>query len=147
MNKEKTPYGAHINHLSKIFKCSMKELGNEKGINSTFASIIMFLARHKEGVPQNEIADNAHLKAPTVSLTLKNMENLELITRTQDLIDSRKTIVKLTDKGYEMDEVIKECFIELEAKMIKNISKEDLDNFIRILCVMKTNLLDEKGED
>lgn len=147
MNKEKIPYGAHINHLSKIFKCSMKELGNEKGINSTFASIIMYLARHKEGVPQNEIADNAHLKAPTVSLTLKNMESLELITRTQDLIDSRKTIVKLTDKGYEMDEVIKECFIELEAKMIKNISKEDLDNFIRILCVMKTNLLDEKGED
>lgn len=146
MNKENIPSGALINHLSKIFKCSLKDLCNKKGINSTYANIIMFLSRHKDGVPQNEIADNAHLKAPTVSLTLKNMESIGLITRCQDETDSRKTIVKLTEKGYEVDNVIITCFKELELKMIENISSDDLETFKRIINMMKENLL-RKEED
>lgn len=144
MNNENIPYGAHINHLSKLFKCSIKELCNERGINSTYSQIIMHLSRRPEGVPQNDIAEHAHLAAPTVSLTLKNMEILGLISRETDMVDNRKIIVKLTPKGYEMDEVIRGCFKELETKMIDNISLNDLSNFKRILIMMKKNLLNEK---
>lgn len=144
MFKDNIPMGARIAFLSKLFKNSIKELCNEKGINSTYSQIIMHLSRKPEGVPQNNIAEHVHLAAPTISLTLKNMEYQGLIIREVDKKDSRKTIVKLTTKGYEMDEVIRNCFKELEEKMVINISLEDLNNFKRIIDMMKNNLIDEK---
>lgn len=140
MNNENLPYGVYINHLSKKFKCSFKEKCNEKGINATYAEIIKCIVRSNNRVYQNDIAENTHLKAPTVSLTLKNMELLGLITRETDEEDSRKVLVKLTDKGYEMDNIIKECYKELDCKMVNNISIEDLGNLKRIILQMTENL-------
>ncbi len=140
MNKDNIPYGAQINYLSKLFKCSIKKLCNKRGINSTYSSIIMYLSRVEEGATQNEIAEYAHLKAPTVSLTLKNMETLDLITKETKKEDSRKVIVKLTKKGLEIDEEIRECYIELENQMINQISEADLATFKRIISMMRNNL-------
>ncbi len=140
MNNDKIPYGAQINYLSKLFRNSIKDLCNNKGINSTYSSIIMYLRRVEDGATQNEIAEHAHLKAPTVSLTLKNMEIIGLITKETKKEDSRKVIVKLTEKGLELDEQIRECYEELENKMINQISDVDLATFKRIISMMKNNL-------
>ena len=59
----------------------------------------MILARHPEGLPQNDIAEKVLLAAPTVSLTLKQMESANYITRVTSPDDNRKTIVKLTADG------------------------------------------------
>lgn len=140
MDYENIPYGAQINYLSKLFRNSIKELCNKKGINATYSSIIMFLTRVDDGATQNEIAEYAHLKAPTVSLTLKNMEIIGLITKETKKEDSRKVIVKLTEQGYELNEQIRECYAELEKKMINQISNEDLATFKWIISRMKNNL-------
>lgn len=140
MNNENIPYGAQINYISKLFRNSIKELCNKKGINSTYSSIIMYLRVIEDGATQNAIAEYAHLKAPTVSLTLKNMEIIGLITKETKKEDSRKVIVKLTEKGLELDKQIRECYAELEKKMINQIAKEDLATFQWIISKMKNNL-------
>lgn len=104
----------------------------------------MTLSWHPEGLPQNDIAERNHLAAPTVSLTLKQMESLGYITRKPSDNDNRKTIVVLTELGYELDEKIKECFRIVESRMIKNICKEDLAHFEKVLELMKNNL--QEGE-
>ena len=57
MNNEFKPYGARINYLSKLFKSTMKEESLKQGINPTYANIVMILAKHPEGLPQNDIAE------------------------------------------------------------------------------------------
>ena len=140
MNNEKIPYGAILNHMNKTFKCAFKEEAARHNINATYANIVMTLSWHPEGLPQNDIAERNHLAAPTVSLTLKQMESLGYITRKPSDNDNRKTIVVLTELGYELDEKIKECFRIVESRMIKNISKEDLAHFEKVLELMKNNL-------
>ena len=113
-------------------------------INPTYANIIMTLARHSLGLQQNDIAEINHLAAPTVSLTLKQMESLGYIIRKHHETDNRKTIVLLTDEGKLLDDKIKECFKTVESKMINNISTDDLIHFEKVLGLMKNNLIDEK---
>ena len=144
MKDDKMPYGAILNHMNKTFKCAFKEEAARHNINATYAHIVMTLAWHPEGLPQNDIAERNHLAAPTVSLTLKQMESLGFITRKPSDNDNRKTIVVLTEKGVELDEKIKECFKKVESKMIKNISDEDLTHFVKVLDLMKSNLKEEK---
>ncbi len=143
MKNDFKPYGARINYLSKLFKCNIKEESSKHGINSTYANIIMILTKYPEGIPQNDIAKQTYLAAPTVSLTLKQMETLNYIERIPSEVDSRKTIVKLTNVGYELDNQIRECFKIIEDKMIQNISKEELEHFEKILEKMKENLTKE----
>ena len=147
MNEEKIPYGAMLNHMSKKFKCAFKEEAAKHNINATFAHIVMTLSWHPEGLPQNDIAERNHLAAPTVSLTLKQMEMLGYITRRPSNDDNRKTIVILTDLGYELDEKIKDCFRIVESKMISNISSDDLAHFEKVLKMMNLNLQEEKEGD
>ena len=144
MNNEFKPYGARINYLSKLFKSTMKEESLKQGINPTYANIVMILAKHPEGLPQNDIAEKVLLAAPTVSLTLKQMETANYITRVTNPDDNRKTIVKLTSDGYKFDEEIRACFRIVENKMIQNITKEELDYFSKILDKMDENLHKEK---
>ena len=144
MKKEHMPYGAIINHMNKTFKCAFKSEAAKHNINATYANIVMTLARNPLGLPQNDIAEINHLSAPTVSLTLKQMEALGYITRKASEEDNRKTIVLLTDLGLELDEKIKKCFQNVESKLIKNIKAEDLIHFEKVLEMMKENLLEEK---
>ena len=144
MNKEFKPYGARINYLSKLFKCAIKEESLKHGINPTYANIVMILSKHPEGLPQNDIAEKLLLAAPTVSLTLKQMESANYINRDTSKEDNRKVIVKLTSEGYKLDEEIRECFRIIESKMINNINQKDLEYFCKILDIMKENLQEEK---
>lgn len=144
MNDEKIPYGAILSHMTKTFKCAFKEEASKHNINATYAHIVMTLAHHPKGLTQHEIAERNHLAAPTVSLTLKQMETLGYISRQVSEIDNRKTIVILTKLGLELDEKIKECFKIVESRMIKDISDDDLIHFVKVLDLMKSNLRIDK---
>jgi DNA-binding MarR family transcriptional regulator len=145
MNREEVkPYGAEINILSKMFHCAIKHACNKSGINPTFTGVIMHLSDYPEGVNQNQIVEHTKLKAPTISLTLKNMESLGYITRESSCDDKRNIIVKLTKEGEELDKMISECFVEVESRLTKGISQEELDYFKQITQKMKNNLSEEE---
>lgn len=141
------PFGFYLSLLGKQFKKAVREECNKIGINGTYSSIIMILAHHKEGIPQNMIAEKCHLAAPTVSLTLRNMEQENIIERCGCSEDSRKVIVKLTDYGFELDKKIIKCFDIVEKQIIKDIPEDDLQLFRSILDKMLDNLEFEVKED
>jgi DNA-binding MarR family transcriptional regulator len=145
MNTLEKPYGFKLRFMSKIFKHAVKEECAKKGIKATFSNVIMCVACCEDGVSQNDICEYSHLAKPTISLTLKEMEALGYITREQSSEDNRKTIVKLTDLGKEIDIQIRECFHLVEERMIKNISNDDLEYFNNILEAMRKNL--QEGKD
>lgn len=144
MNKDK-PIGVKINQTGRLFKKTVRDECNKRGINGTYSVIIMNLSQ-TDGLSQNELVHRLHLAAPTISLTLRNMENEGLINRTNSLVDSRKTIVKLTEKGYQCDEVIKECFKEVEKRIIKDVKEVDLEVFNKVIDQILINLMEE-GEN
>ena len=107
----------------KLFIKLVKAECEKLGIKSTFRSIIMTLARNGE-LSQNELGEKLMLTKPTISITLKNMEQLHLIERLTSPLDKRVTIVKLTEDGVKMDNLIKGVFERIE-KEIKDSLKEE----------------------
>lgn len=146
-NNERIPLGHQIGSLGKIFKNELKEISEKRGINSTYCKIIMILSRNREGVIQNDIVENTNFKPSTVSLTLKNLEQMGYLTRESSPEDSRKIVVKITDLVLQYDHEIRECFGIVEEEMIKGISEEEIAIFEEIVLKMRKNLLHERGEN
>ncbi len=143
MEKE-IPISLLMHFCSKKFKNVIRNKCDLIGLNSTYSDIIMLLGRNN-GVSQNDICEKLHLAKPTVSLTLRNMESLNLIEKNQDLNDSRKTIVTLTTEGINIDNKIRNLFKETENEMINNINSDELTMFKKILNKMTENLEGEQN--
>lgn len=146
-NERGVPLGYQISSLGRIFKNELKEISEKRGINSTYCKIIMILSRNREGVIQNDIVENTNFKPSTISLTLKNLEQMGYLTRESSPEDSRKIIVKITDLGLKYDKEIKECFEIVEEEMIDGISEEEIATFEAIVSKMRANLLHERGDN
>ena len=63
-----------INEISKLFHDKMRETCEKLGFKNGYRQILMFLA-HNDGATQVELVRVSHLKAPTISVTLKKMED------------------------------------------------------------------------
>ena len=140
MNEDKRPLGFMINYLGKSFKRAVNEECQKHGINGTYSQIIILLMKNPHGITQNFLCDKLHLSAPTVSLTIKNMENEGLIVREQAKDDSRKLLVYLSNKGKEMDQIIADCYHTVEMNMVKGLREEEIEELRTKLDLLINNL-------
>ena len=133
----KLPLGYRINEISKLFREVVRKKANNLGINSTYTFILQILERNPNGITQVEIANKVCLKAPTISLTLNQMEQEELICREKSDEDSRKMLVKLTKKGLALNNQLCNVYHEAEELLMNSLTSDETDNFINYLEKMK----------
>ena len=137
--------GRMINEISKLFHDRMRKQSEDLGFKNGYHQILRFLAR-EYGVTQIEIAKDAHFKAPTISVTLKKMEEEGLVDRKNDPNDLRQTRVYITEKGRDWDRKLFSKVMECEEILAKNITKEEEAFLIDILNKMRNNLLETEGD-
>ena len=94
-----------------------------------------------DGVSQLELARATHLKAPTVSVTLKGMEADGLVVRKVDENDARVIHVYLTEKGRKTDDKIREIHHMLDSRMTEGIPQSELDALVATLTKLRDNML------
>lgn len=134
MKKEKT-MTMYISDVHKLFHNKIKLEMEKKGYNNTYFKIFMLLSCRGQA-SQLDIVKFTHLKAPTISITLKNMEQEGYITREVDPNDQRSVIVKLTDHGIETDKNIRKIFKEEENKLKSLFSEEEVNIIISYVTRM-----------
>lgn len=128
------------NEVSKLFRDIINRDVEKLGVQNSYRQLLFHLSR-KDGVSQLELARATHLKAPTVSVTLKNMEADGLVERKGDINDLRIIHVYLTDKGRQTDDKIREIHHMLDSRMTEGISQEALDALVATLTKMRDNML------
>lgn len=128
------------NEVSKLFRDIINRDVEKLGVQNSYRQLLFHLSR-KDGVSQLELARATHLKAPTVSVTLKNMEADGLVERRGDIDDLRIIHVFLTDKGRKTDDKIRELHHQLDGKMTEGISQEELDALVATLTKLRDNML------
>lgn len=128
------------NEVSKLFRDIINRDVEKLGVQNSYRQLLFHLSR-KDGVSQLELARATHLKAPTVSVTLKNMEADGLVERKGDINDLRIIHVYLTDKGRQTDDKIREIHHMLDSRMTEGISQEELDALVATLTKMRDNML------
>ena len=99
-----------IYDIAKGFRDKMRSKSEALGLVDAYRPILFALDRN-DGCTQLDIVNFTKLKAPTISLTLQKMEASGLISRVENENDKRITNIFITEKGKEVQEVIKNLFI------------------------------------
>ena len=128
------------NEVSKLFRDIINREVEKLGVQNGYRQLLFHLSR-MDGVSQLELARDTHLKAPTVSVTLKGMEADGLVVRRGDENDARVIHVYLTEKGRKTDDKIREIHHMLDSRMTEGIPQSELDALVATLTKLRDNML------
>lgn len=95
---------------------------------------------------QKDLESKLNLSRATISDVLKRMEKKELIRREINPYDVRSKKIILGDKAKNFFEEKKQAFIQIENIALKDIPKEDLKTFQKVLNKMLDNIDSEVGD-
>ena len=102
--------------------------------------IIMYLMGENGPHYQRDIEKHFNIRRSTATGILRNMERDGLIERTPDDKDARLKTITLTEKGRLSMERFSSRIDELEAKLTRDISQDELERFLAVILKMKENL-------
>lgn len=132
-----------MNDISKMFHSEMKKRTNEDSKMVTYRPILHMLIRY-DGCNQLDVAKYTMLKAPTISITLRNMEADGLIKKVCDEEDKRNVRIFLTDKGKEQNEKIRVICDNLKNDILTGIDESKQEEVKKVLLKIINNLEDLK---
>ena len=132
------------NEIAKIFENIVR---NDELKLTNSARLLMTILSHREGATQLELAHLAHIKAPTVSVTLHKMEEEGYVARISDENDLRQTRVYLTDKGRDFDVAVRERIFRLDDAALIGFSDEEKAQLVAYLKRIVTNMIDYGGSN
>ena len=89
---------------------------------------------------QAEAAESLGVSPPSITCSVRRMENAGLIVKTTDEKDMRCTRLELTEKGRENHKKVKAAFKRLDGEMFEGISDEDKQKLIELYSRMAANL-------
>ena len=137
---ENMPVMMIINELSRMFHNRMRSEGEKIGMQEGFRHILINLAL-EDDLTQLDLVQRSHLKAPTISVALRNMEQAGLVIRHTDDVDQRQTRVRLTPSGREMDRLLRQKIKKTEDIFISGLSESDCKLLKQLLLRMRNNII------
>ena len=144
-NAQKTPCTPTppmlVNEIARLFHGRMRTYDLDGVMSQDSARQIMRELSHKDGCSQLDLVRKTHLKAPTVSVTLKRMEEEELVRRETDINDLRVTRVYLSKKGREHNRRAHERLHDIDAELMQGFSEEETEQLLHFLERMRDNIL------
>lgn len=93
---------------------------------------LLYLTFVKTGITPSEIAEILNVSMPRVVSILNSLENKNLIIKTLDKEDKRKTIITITEVGKELVLNKKEEAITQITKIIEKLDEQDINEYIRL---------------
>lgn len=130
-----------VNELSRYFMDWMNRTTTEPLQGQHSCRALLRSLRHMEGCTQLDLVRETHLKPPTVSVTLKKLEENGFVTRRPDAHDLRATRVSLTDKGRALNDATLDRCRQADAIMMQGVTDEEVEILTRVLTKMRDNML------
>lgn len=97
----------------------------------------------KHGTPSTSLGPKMGMEPTSLSRTLKNLEERELIERHPNPDDGRGVIIKLTDEGKESRDIAKQVVMQFNQKIEEQFGLEKLKTFYEVSQGIQ-NLISEK---
>ena len=136
-----------VNEIARLFHARMRTHDLDGVMSQDSARLIMRALSHSDGCSQLDLVRKTHLKAPTVSVTLKRMESEGLVERRQNPMDLRVCRVYLSAKGREHNESVHARLRELDAELMQGFSEEEISLLLQYLERMRNNILPDDSRD
>jgi DNA-binding MarR family transcriptional regulator len=119
------------------------EFKNMTGTQGMFIEYI--LSKEPRSVFQKDIESEFNIRRPTATKILQLMEQNGLLIRESVPTDARLKKLTPTDKGRLFNQLLHKNLLNIDNQIKKDISREDLDTFVRVLdqMIKNTQELDE----
>ncbi len=132
------------NEIARLFRAKMRN-GDEKGVLSQpGAGLILSMLAISDGVNQRQLVKATHLRPPTVSVALKQMEQEGLVELRSDPDDLRSVRVYLTELGRELDRKRILQIHRLDHMVLEGISEQEIRVLMELLTRIRNNFLKEE---
>ena len=138
----KNDIGLKIHIVSRQIKRKMDMVVNKYHLTSVQSAILGYIYRksRKDKVYAKDIEKEFDMRRATAAGILQLMEKQELIEREKVGNDARLKSIVLTKKALEIQNEIQKVIRENEKKIRKDLSKEEINEFLRILSKMSKNI-------
>lgn len=133
---------AAVNEASYMFGVYVCQELERIGMRYSYRHIMKPLMEN-ESLTQLELVKITNLKAPTISITLRNMERDGIVRREKNDSDRRETHVYITDKGKKMYAKVLAALEKAEKTMLKGLTEKELKAVSASLKKMSENLKTE----
>lgn len=130
-----------IGETSRIVHKKVTAMFAERGFNVTVEQFgVLAFLWYKEGVKQQDIADDLKRNKTTITRIIENMINRNLIVKVPDQLDKRNKLIFLTQKGKALQKEMVESSGLVYYQTLNNITSKDIEKCLMILKQMMKNL-------
>ncbi|MBR7185093.1 MAG: MarR family transcriptional regulator [Clostridia bacterium] len=130
-----------IHEITHLFQERMRRTTTEPLQTQNSCRLILRSLARMEGCTQLDLVKATHLKPPTVSVTLKKLEDNGFVRREADVRDMRAIRVYLTEKGRDLHQSTIARLRENDAILLDGITPEEQKVLLDILTRMRDNIL------
>jgi len=102
---------------------------------------LLLTVNSESGLSQKELANKLFVSAPTITVSMKRLENSGLIEKRPDEKDARIMRVYITQKGIETAQELRRITERLEEEMFDGFTTEEKIIFRRLLLQIRDNLI------
>ena len=135
-----------INRISNRLRRRSQKAQETIGITGAKGNILdyILIESEKRSVYQKDIEKEFDLRPSTATEVLKNLEKEELIVRVPDKQDGRYKKIVFTKKAEEIRSVLRREIQRSESILLRGITGEEQDIFMKITKKMLENLEQEE---
>jgi len=120
-------------------------IANEHDISQTIGYVLINI--EKEGTPATKIAPLMGMEPTSLSRLLKSMETNGLIYKIRENDDKRVVRIFLTEQGVAKRKLAKQTILNFNEKLLKQLSSDDIEHFIKVMDIIKKCSLNETDEN
>lgn len=140
--------GHELAYTNNLIARRIARGGNNKyamNISPIQVRIVKYLVKqNNKAILQKNMEYIFNIRRSTVSGVIKTMEKNNIIIRENVKDDNKSKEIKLTDDVYKRaNDLVKELK-ELDLELLKDVNKEDLEVFMRVLKNIQDNLKEER---
>lgn len=147
--EKKVEVGRKIEMLSRQIRRKVDESISSQDLTAKQAMILLViydLSKVKD-VYAKDIEDAFDMRRATVTGILQLMEKNGIIVREENNVDGRLKRIRLTQKAINLRLKIKKNIQKVESNLLSDLSKEEIERFLKIMEKMSHNLCTKKEEE
>lgn len=122
----------------------MQRLLGQHGLHLGQERVVFELAQ-TPGITQTALATRLGVEQPTVAKAIARMARQGLVSVGRDERDGRATRLLLTDRGFELLDIVVECWQVVDEQMGRDLTAAERDQLRALLNRCTANLTETEG--
>lgn len=111
------------------------------GLTQSRWTALMHIDMQGEGLTQLELANSLGIEMPSLTRTLKQLEEQQLITRKVDEHDKRSKKIYFTEQGGTVLQSLNKKLIDIKSQLYNGLSTQQLDALAHGIVKIEKNAL------